>query len=291
MSDEPRDTFLGAAANDQGDVVVLGVPYAHGSSQTNGTALAPATLRALARGERIESGIWSYRDRSLVVQRLRVGDVGDFSYGAARERRAYLASLEDTAFALAERGSIPLALGGDHSIALPLAGGVARAVGRAQVVQIDAHHDYSLAADDALPTPTNFVNFLARVSAVDRVIQIGVRGYSSMLPERPAGVIEATVEGLADALEPGLPTYLTIDTDGFDPAIAPAVAHPEPDGLGWRDLDRILSIIGEKRCSLVGVDWTEYDPEFEGRNCPTGRAIVSALVRILGAIERQRYEG
>ena len=284
-------TLWGATPGMQGDVVVIGAPFAHGSSRGGGLIHAPTTLRALTQGERIDRGLWDYATRRCVVQHLRLADCGDIVHRASMSRDTWWAQVEAVAHAVAVSGAIPLGLGGDHTITLPMVTGVARALGHLQVVQLDAHHDYTCLGSDTRPTHSNFVSFLATRPGIDRIVQIGVRGYSSFRPDPPAGVIEACVNTLSSLLIPGVPVYLTIDTDAFDPMLAPAVGHPIPGGLTWKDLDVVLEGIFELSCSVVGADWTEYDPDLDGRNHQTGTAITLALVRILSLIERQRHGG
>lgn len=61
----------------------------------------------------------------------------------------------------------------------------------------------------------------------------------------------------------------------------PAQAEP------WRDLDTVLATLEDQKCTIVGADRTEYDPDVEGRNRPTGRGIVAALIRLVTVVERQ----
>ena len=67
------------------------------------------------------------------------GDVEMFSGDAERS----LAALEAAVHTVAAAGAIPVVLGGDHSIALPDATGVARHLGfgRVSLVHFDAHAD------------------------------------------------------------------------------------------------------------------------------------------------------
>lgn len=283
-----RGTFLGAAPGSNGDVVVIGLPYCHGSARGGGTMHGPGTLRLLTRGESIDDGIWDYRTRTQIIRRLRVADYGDIPYRASLSRRHWFDQVESLAHELAQRGIVPLALGGDHTITLPMARGVARALGRIQVVQLDAHHDYAPIHSDTHPTHSNFIAFLAAHPGIARIIQVGVRGYSSYLPVAPQNVVDCPLHEVGAHIEPEVPTYLTIDTDALDPCLAPAVMHPQPGGLTWDDVDRVIFTLIERGCPIVGVDWTEYDPELEGPAHPTGIAVVAALVRVLASIERQR---
>ncbi|MEM5766141.1 MAG: arginase family protein [Candidatus Aenigmatarchaeota archaeon] len=52
--------------------------------------------------------------------------------------------------------------------------------------------------------------------------------------------------------------YLTIDIDAFDPSVAPAVGHPEPDGIFWPQFQDLLKEVFEGK--LVGLDLVEVEP-------------------------------
>ena len=57
--------------------------------------------------------------------------------------------------------------------------------------------------------------------------------------------------------------YITVDVDCFDPSIAPAVYHPEPNGLTFQEFLDLMEIIGKGR--IVGFDLVELKP-IEGNN-------------------------
>ena len=284
-------TLWGAAPGDGGNVVVFGVPFVHGVARGGGMFHAPDTLRLLTAGERIAEGIWDYSCRRRVIERLCVSDHGNIVHRASMRRSLWFAKVEGITHALAKRGAIPLGIGGDHTVALPLASGVAGAHGSVQVVHLDAHHDYTPIFPETCPTHSNFIGFLAARPDVERIVQVGLRGYSSLLPVPMEKVVQTSVEEMKSVLQAGVPVYLSIDTDVFDPSIAPAVWHPLPMGLSLADLDRILRTITGLGCPIVGVDWSEYDPELDGKNYPTGNVIVIALISILAAIEGQLYGG
>ena len=219
---------------------------------------------------------------------LRVGDIGDYIYRPSMDRSEYLHSVEECAEQLAKQRIVPLGLGGDHTVTLPLATGVADAYGEIQVLQLDPHHDYSELPKGVAPTHSNFISFLTRSRRIRKVVQVGVRGFSSLLPSAPRGVVQSTVAGLPTCLEKGVPVYVTIDTDALDPSLAHAVSHPLPRGLTWDQLDTIAKALLEIDCPVVGIDWTEYDPDLDTPNFRTGMGIVCALIRLLQVVELQR---
>jgi arginase family enzyme len=281
--------LFGAQEGESGEVIAFGVVYDQGSAGSFGCAQAPSMLRRLTRESRIEDGLWDYAERRRLPPGRPMSDAGDFRYTPAMPRDQFFGSIEAKVHDWALEGRLPLGLGGDHSITLPIASGVAKALGQIQILQLDAHHDYAERREGYGPTHSNFMSFLLEVPQVARLVQVGVRGVSAHLPAQPDKAIEATIENLDEALLPDTPVYLTIDTDAFDPALAPAVTHPIPGGLRWEDLHPIATATLARGRRLVGLDWTEYNPTLEGRNAATGVAISHALGRLLSTMaERAR---
>jgi len=54
------------------------------------------------------------------------------------------------------------------------------------------------------------------------------------------------------------PIYVSIDLDGLDPACAPGVSHPEPGGLGAR---QVLDLLDAQEAPIVGADIVELNPD------------------------------
>jgi arginase family enzyme len=183
-------------------------------------------------------------------------------------------------------GKRVLGLGGDHLVCLPLIRGAARGRGALQVLQLDAHTDYQPVDAHEVASHANFVHFLAAEPLVSRITVVGVRGYSRDLYPLPEKHRAVALEQVAETLLPGVPVYLTVDTDAFDPSIAPGVGHPQLHGLGWDAIGHALAAIERAGCELVGADWTEYNPEYDTRNHLTALGIVESLIAITGALAR-----
>jgi agmatinase len=145
----PDITFLGvpavdvedAAALAAADVVVVGAPFDGGTSHRPGTRFGPTAIRQTdylpQDGSRPHLAL-----RVDALQDLAVVDMGDVEMPPGEIERA-LHNLEEAVYAVASAGSVPLVLGGDHSIALPDATGVARHLGfgRVSMIHFDAHAD------------------------------------------------------------------------------------------------------------------------------------------------------
>ena len=177
-------------------------------------------------------------------------------------------------------GIVPIAVGGDHTIPLPILRALAkdRPVG---VLHFDAHAD---TLDEICGDKINHATFLRRgheEGLVDpaRVIQVGLRG-SRFTPEDiqygyDVGYSIITMDeyeemGRAAAIAQILkvlgdgPVYISLDIDGLDPAFLPGTGVPEIGGLIPRDVQVILRSLQGKE--LVGADISEVSPCFD----PTG---------------------
>jgi agmatinase len=167
---------------------------------------------------------------------------------------------------IVQRGKFPVMLGGEHSITAPAVAAVAAKHPGLSVLQIDAHADLR---DSFMGTRYNHACAMRRVLEHARCTQVGIRSLSpeeaAAAPTLPTRIfydfnmrrqddwIGRVVDTLSDAV------YVTIDCDGFDPAIMPAVGTPEPGGLTWYEVLSLLRrVIATRR--LVGCDVVELCP-------------------------------
>lgn len=274
-------------AGEGGDVVVLGLPFDRGSFDRYGCAAAPSRLRCMSANLRqTDGGFWDYRRDALVLADLSISDLGDLVFDSRQPESRYLEHAAAAASAILSEGRRLLALGGDHLVTLGLVRG-ALSRGPIQIVQVDAHSDIQPHRPDVRPTHGNFMGLLLEEQGVRRVIQVGVRGWGRTAPRRIEKLVRACPGEIADRLIPGLPVYLTVDTDGLDPMLAPAVGHPVPSGLNLDDLAQILFQIESAGASLVAADWTEFNPAFDSPNGIGGGTVLAGLVMIAEHWERQ----
>jgi len=175
---------------------------------------------------------------------------------------------------LVSRGKFPFVLGGEHSITAPIVEAVAKQYPGVSVLQIDAHADLR---DSFMGTPYNHACAMRRVLDHAPTTQVGIR---SLSPEEAADIpklrtrvfydfnmrqdpqwMDRVVESLSDTV------YITIDCDGLDPAIMPAVGTPEPGGLSWYETLQLLRKVIEAK-NVVGCDLVELTP-IPGNVAPT----------------------
>jgi agmatinase len=164
------------------------------------------------------------------------------------------------------RDKFPLILGGEHSITPPVVAAVAAKHPGLSVLQIDAHADLR---ESFMGTPHNHACAMRRSLEFAPLTQVGIRSLST---EEAAAVpslrtrifydhnmrddaawMDQVVDSLSDTV------YITIDVDGMDPAIMPSTGTPEPGGLSWHELTRLLRKVIGKR-TVVGCDIVELSP-------------------------------
>ncbi len=272
--DEPS-TFAGA------DVVVVGAPFDGGTSHRPGTRFGPMAIRQACYlpvdGSRPHLALRVDALRDIAV--VDVGDVEMYSGDVETSIR----SLEDAVYEVSAGGAVPLILGGDHTIALPDATGVARhhGFGRVSMIHFDAHADTGNITFGSLYGHGQPMRRLIESGALrgDRFLQIGLRGYwpepetlSWMASENmrsyemtevvSRGLDECLSEAFEIALDDCDGVFLSVDVDVCDPAHAPGTGTPEPGGLSSRQLlDAVRRICLE--LPVLGIDVVEVAPPYD----------------------------
>ena len=310
----PDVTFLGVdacdladrASYDGADVVVLGAPFDGGTSHRPGTRFGPMAIRQTCYlphdGSRPHLAL-----RVDALQDLRVLDAGDVEMYSGDVETA-IAALEDAVHAVASAGAVPLVLGGDHTIALPDATGVARhhGLGKVSMIHFDAHADTGDIAFGSLYGHGQPMRRLIESGALrgDRFLQIGLRGYwpgpetLAWMAEQDMRSYEMTEIGrrgldacLDAAFEIALDgcdgVFLSVDVDVCDPGHAPGTGTPEPGGLSARQLlDAVRRVCLE--VPVLGMDIVEVSPPYDHAEITAFLANRVALEALSGIAARRR---
>lgn len=160
-----------------------------------------------------------------------------------------------------------ITLGGEHSITTGIVRNFAKRYKRLSVLQIDAHSDLR---DTYEGTKFNHACVMRRIrEIVPSVAQVGIR---SMCEEEAIFIKKCKIKIFSadyifqksDYISEVLniltkDVYITIDLDGLDPSIMPAVGTPEPGGLLWNDLLHLLKEVFSSK-NVVGADVVELSP-------------------------------
>ena len=178
-----------------------------------------------------------------------------------------LSRVKAAALPILRAGRFLLTLGGEHSITSALVEAAAETCGQISVLQIDAHADLR---DSYEGTRHSHACVMRRVlETTDHLCQVGIRSFSleeqQACPRQVRNFITPADAGSDDrwiskALKLlGEKVYITVDIDGFDPAIAPGTGTPEPGGLSWQQGTRLLRRVCAER-QVVAADIVEVRP-------------------------------
>ena len=268
-------TFLGLPdAGDEADLAIVCAPYDLTSTYGKGADLGPDAL--LAASGSVET--WE-EESGLDLEPLRhtvwrPEDPAAFGRLPPEEMVTALRAVHERFLAAGKR---TLGLGGEHSITYGQFAALHARHPDLAVLHLDAHCDLRDSYDGS---KHNHACIAARFleDGVEPV-QVGMRSCSReearLIAERKLTVWWArdVVGKVAYHREvllrlAGRPVFVTVDRDGFDPSIVPSTGTPEPGGLLWFDVTRLLAMVG-RHCRVVGADITELAPTARGHNRPS----------------------
>ncbi len=222
------------------DYIVFGAPLDRTSSNRKGTRFGPDAIR------RESSYLDTYSQRTgLDWDDLKLADIGDVT---SDDVESCLASIEEL---IKSTDKTPFMLGGEHLITL----GALRAIKPDLVIVYDAHLDLR---DELFGERMSHATYLRRGHE-----ELGYRA----IKERTD-----PIKTINEAMESASKVYLSIDLDVLDPAYAPAVGNPHPEGLSTTQLMDIIT--GTMSGKIAGFDLNEVYPHFDTGNTATTAAYV-----------------
>ena len=275
------------------NVGFIGVPMDIGTSWRSGTRMGPKQLReqsAMIRPYNIQTG-------AAPFDALECADLGDVAINTF--------SLSDTIRLITEaydthlkHDFVPMSLGGDHSMTLPILRAIAKKHGPVALVHVDAHADVN---DEMFGERETHGTVFRRayeegLIVADKVFQIGLRGTGYTADD----FTEAACWGFNQYLAPDLwhkslaplaaeikakignhRTYITYDIDSLDPSFAPGTGTPEIGGL--TTMQAMELIRGLRGLTIVGCDLVEVSPPYDpgGNTALTGANLMFEMLSIL----------
>ena len=279
-ADSPRYTALSTyarlphiAVGERVDFGIVGVPFDLGCSFRPGPRFGPAAVREASRLIRQANPFHHIN----IYDHLSGGDYGDTPQYPSDLLHS-LQCIEDFLAPIVKAGVVPICIGGDHTIPLPILRAFAKQKGALALVHFDSHTDTD---DVVFGTKINHGTTFRRAveeKLIDpqRSIQIGIRGSMSTVAEldeaRALGfelieaheMFEMTGAEIAHRITRRVgahPAYLTFDIDFLDPASAPGTGTPEVGGPTTREALAILRGLAE--INFVGFDLVEVSPPFD----------------------------
>jgi arginase len=276
-----------------------------------GVDMGPSAIRYAGLDARLDELGHEYVDcgnvETAVAEATTAGD----------EQARFLPQIKDTSGRIAtlvaraaREDSVPVVLGGDHSVALGTLAGLAEVHGPGGTIWIDAHGD--LNSPDTSPSGNVHGMVLAAVLglagerfrgdgwglpavAPGRVALVGVRslddGERAVLRELNAkvftmsdvdrlGIERAIRESLTHVAGPGF-VHVSLDMDAMDPEVAPGVGTPVRGGLSYREAHLAMELIAESGLAS-SLDVVEVNPILDREN-ETAQLAVELVASALGA--------
>ena len=278
------------------DVAVLGIPVDIGTSWRSGTRFGPKQIRAesaMIRPYNMATG-------AAPFDSLQVADIGDLAINTFSLPDSMRIISESYDAILAQK-TIPLAMGGDHSITLPILRSMARKYGPVALVHVDAHADVN---DEMFGEKEAHGTVFRRaweegLIQPDKTYQIGLRGTGygaddftqaqgwgfQHFPAHELWGRDLSDLGTEIRRDVGdRPTYVTFDIDGLDPAYAPGTGTPEIGGLTTQQALQLIRAL--KGVNIVGCDLVEVSPPYDpsGNTGLTGANLLYEMLCILPGV-------
>ncbi|QEU03032.1 agmatinase [Pseudomonas oryzihabitans] len=284
-------------ASPQGlDAAFIGIPLDIGTSLRSGTRFGPRQLRS----ESVMIRPYNMATGAAPFDSLSVADLGDVAINTFNLLDT-VRLIEAHYDRVLEHDVIPLTLGGDHTLTLPILRAMKKRYGKIGLVHVDAHADVNEHMfGEKIAHGTTFRRAVEEgLLDCDRVVQIGLRaqGYAAddfdWCREQGFRVVQAE-ECWHRSLTPlmaevrervgGGPVYLSYDIDSIDPAWAPGTGTPEIGGL--TTIQALEIIRGCRGLELVGCDLVEVSPPYDttGNTALLGANLLYEMLCVLPGV-------
>jgi len=261
--------------NFEADIAIIGIPFGDPYSMgeaSNDQSNAPTHIRRFC--ERALRGLdrfdFDIGGKLLNDQDIKVVDCGDV-IGEAKDVSGNHLRSEQAVRKILNAGALPIILGGDHAIPIP----VFRALenhGPITLIQVDAHIDWRDTFHGVTQGLSSVIRRASEMNHINEIYQIGLRSAGSARPEEVEAALnyganlisdielqDVGMQEILDRIPDKQNYYLTIDADGVDPTIMPAVAGPAPGGVNYSQMRKLIQGL-VKKGKVLGMDIVEITP-------------------------------
>jgi agmatinase len=254
------------------DVALIGVPFDGGTSYRPGPRFGPRHVRQQSAIIRPYHPVLHVSPFDL----LRVADYGDLAVNPLSIEDT-LQRIEAGLKTVLDQGAVPICVGGDHSILLPILRAMHRTHGPVAMIQLDAHSDtwdqyWGMKYSHGTPVRRAIEEGLLDET---HVLQIGLRGQlygpddldyarehkikmitAETVHDHGMSVIHESLKGFQ-----GRKTYFSLDIDVVDPAFAPGTGTPQVGGLSSHQILTVVRTLAG--LNFVGCDVVEVSPPYD----------------------------
>ncbi|MEM9969199.1 MAG: agmatinase [Pseudomonadota bacterium] len=279
------------------DVAVLGIPLDIGTSWRSGARFGPKQVRsesAMLRPYNLGTG-------AAPFDSLQVADIGDLAVNTFSLSDS-LRIIQDSYAAILNYDVMPLAIGGDHAITLPVLRALSKRHGKLALVHVDAHADVNDHMFGEKETHGTVFRRAFEEGLIDptKTYQVGLRGTGYAAADFEEAVGWGFQQFLAQELwgrslsslgteirrDIGeMPTYVSFDIDSLDPAYAPGTGTPEIGGLTTTQALELIRAL--KGVNIIAADLVEVSPPYDpsGNTALTGANILYEILCVLPGVK------
>lgn len=233
----------------------------------------------------------------------RAVDCGDLPWSST-DFAANRATIRQAIATVVGRGVVPILVGGDDSVPVPMLEALGETGKTYTVLQIDAHIDWR---QEHMGETKGLSSTMRRASELDhigKIIQVGARSIGSAHSDDYRDALDWGVEfftgpdvhrhGIAPALkaiDPGTEVIICLDIDAMDPSIAPNTIGRAPGGLSYYQVLDLIKGVAELG-SIAAIDVVEIMPEVDvdGIGGITVSRLVAAMMGIIARQEMARAQ-
>lgn len=275
---------------DKARYAIFGVPFDVTSTYRTGARFAPTAIRQASLNIETYSLRTGYDTESLPLI-----DLGDLHVSSNPKKTINMLSL--VAADLFDKNKIPVAIGGEHTITLGLLKALRSKSQQTAIVVFDAHLDLRKEFLGLNLSHTTFMRLVNENINPAKIIEVGTRAIckeelqyskktgieyitSHQIRKKAPSEIAKEIKTKISSYEN---VYLSIDMDVLDPAFAPGVQNPEPEGIETHTLLDIISSLCDNR--ILGFDVVEVSPIYD--NGLTAITASKIILELLSQIEKK----
>jgi len=264
--------YISASASfEKSQGVILGCPYDGSTSFRPGARFGPSAIRRASWGIETFS---PYFQRDL--SQCSIHDMGDLELPLG-EKKISLGLIRKALGKILSGRKLPIILGGDHLITLPIIEEILPLYPQLYIIHIDAHTDLREEYLGEFLSHCTVMRRLIERLGEGRLFQIGIRSGTEdefKLARKIKSIISlepASLNSMIRRLR-NKPVYITLDLDVIDPSLLPGVGTPEPGGFTFQEFISLLKKL--QTLHVIGFDIVELTPDYD----PTQVSSITASV-------------
>jgi agmatinase len=277
------------------DIAILGAPFDCGTQFRSGARFGPRSIREASTLFSFgHAGAYDHEDDKVYLNSdVKIVDMGDADIVHTDTVKSHK-NIEFAVKCALNAGSLPVIIGGDHSINIPCINAY-EGQQPFHVLQIDAHLDF---VDERHGVKFGHGNPMRRAAEKDYVFgltQLGIRNVSSTAKEgyEQARLMGSDIISVRQARDMGMVNvvnripknerlYISIDIDAFCPSIAPGTGTPSHGGFLYYEVLEILKEVAHRN-QVIGIDLVEVAPDYD-QSGSTAVLAAQVLLNVLGFI-------